>query len=89
MKSPSQPNFFEQARRSLPKIGSRYPSRAAIARQLGVGEKTIYQWENNRTVPQKRLIPAVAKVLNVSIGELGKAVAIQQARSIGQQGRAA
>lgn len=87
MKVPSTANFFERARLSLPKVSGRTPSRAFVARQLGVSERTIYSWERNVTVPQKRLIPSVATVLNVSIEELGQAVAVQQAKS--QAARAA
>jgi transcriptional regulator with XRE-family HTH domain len=76
MKTSSPTNFFRKARHSLPKVGKRHPSRSVIARLLGVTEKTIYQWENNRCVPSRRLLPAVASVLNVSIEELGRAVAV-------------
>jgi transcriptional regulator with XRE-family HTH domain len=80
-------NFFRSARRALGGKQGKPPSMNKIAQQLGVDPTTVWSWETNKSVPQKRLIPAVASVLNVSISELGEAVAIQQARQ--QQERAA
>lgn len=84
----SSPNFFERARHSLPPIRGRTPSRSVIARQLGVTEKTIYQWERNKCVPSNRLLPAIAAVLNVSLADLGQAIAIQATQTAPKRGAA-
>ena len=49
-----------------------------IAKEIGVDTSTVWCWETDRSVPQKRLIPAVAKVLKVDIADLGRAIAVQQ-----------
>ena len=55
-------------------LARRHPlafSAAAVARQLGVSEWTVRSWEMNRTRPTQRHARALARLLSVSVEELG------------------
>jgi transcriptional regulator with XRE-family HTH domain len=44
---------------------------AALARRLGVGERTLRYWEDGQTIPTARHQRALARELGVSVGDLG------------------
>jgi transcriptional regulator with XRE-family HTH domain len=47
-----------------------------LAQMLGVQTTTVWFWETNRSVPRRRMFPEIAIALNVSLEELGRAVAV-------------
>ena len=55
-------------------LARRHPlafSATAVARQLGVSEWTVRSWEMNRTRPTQKHARALARLLSVSVEELG------------------
>jgi DNA-binding transcriptional regulator YiaG len=67
------PNRIRQRRLELAKQHPQAFSAAAVARQLGVSDWTVRSWEMDRTRPNKRHAKALARLLGVSVEELGLA----------------
>ena len=44
-----------------------YPKQEALARALKIDRTTIGKWETGENVPKLKMLPALAKVLGVSI----------------------
>ena len=65
----SSSNFFLERRKAL------NLTRFQLAQILMVYPSTIQNWEKGLSMPQRRLLPEVAAALQVSLEELGRAIA--------------
>ena len=41
-----------------------------LARMLGVDQTAVHSWEQGKTLPNAKRLPAIARILNCSIDEL-------------------
>lgn len=56
--------------RILSLIDSHFESDAAFERELGIADKTVNNWRRGRSASFMKMLPALAQLLNVTVGDL-------------------
>ena len=75
-------NWFRQQRQSLELTAN------ALAQRIGVTERSVLNWERDRSVPQRFYWGAISNAFSVSVETLAEAVAAQSIRMIARQNAA-
>ena len=51
-----------------------FSTQEQLATMLGIKRSAITKWETGRTFPQTSMLPAIAKILNITEGEIITAI---------------